>query len=185
MLDDATEVFGACLKKLGYSVNSADPAQLRAAQQEALAQKPLLRAYINAEARDQVVAGDIVAAQAWAVTAAQAMAAAPDRLAFVYPAEGFARFADNTVILRESRRQELAHQWIDYLLRPAVAAEIVTATRTATANAGALRLLPATLRENPALYPPAETLRRGEWLEPQPAASQRLRDRLWTELKSA
>jgi hypothetical protein len=35
------------------------------------------------------------------------------------------------------------------------------------------------------LYPSAETLARGEWFEPQSAASQRLRDRLWTEIKSA
>ena len=54
MLDDAPEVFGACLKKLGYSLNSGDPARIAGAAAEALAQKPLLRAYLNAEVRDQV-----------------------------------------------------------------------------------------------------------------------------------
>ena len=34
---------------------------------------------------------------------------------------------------------------------------------TATPNAAALRLLPAQLRENPVLYPPPETLARGEF----------------------
>jgi spermidine/putrescine transport system substrate-binding protein len=185
MLDDATEVFGACLKKLGYSINSADPGELRAAAAEAGRQKPLLRAYLNAEVRDQAVAGDVAAAQAWAVTAAQAIAAAPDRLAFVYPAEGFARFADNIAILRESRRVEAAHQWIDYLLRPRVAAAIVHATRTATCNGAAYALLPASLRNDAVLYPSAEVLNRGEWFASQSAASQRLRDHLWTEMKSA
>ena len=137
MLDDAPEVLGACLKKLGKSLNSADPAELMAAKAEAMAQKPLLRAYLNAEVRDQVVAGDVQAAQAWAVTAAQAIAAAPGRLAFAFPSEGFPRFADNMVILRESRRVELAHRWIDYLLRPEVAATIAMATHTATANGAA------------------------------------------------
>jgi spermidine/putrescine-binding protein len=185
MLDDATEVFGACLKKLGYPLNSADPRELRAAAEEARKQKPLLRAYLNAEVRDQVIAGDVAAAQAWAVTAAQAIAAAPDRLVFSYPAEGFARFADNIAILRESRRVEAAHRWIDYLLRPAVAASIVEATRTATCNGSAYRLLPDALRGDAVLYPSAETLGRGEWFAPQSTASQRLRDRLWTEMKSA
>ena len=73
MLDDEPEVLGACLKKLGYSINSGNPAELLAARQEALAQKPLLRAYLNAEVRDQAVAGDVLAAQAWAVTAAQTL----------------------------------------------------------------------------------------------------------------
>lgn len=185
MLDDPTEVFAACLKKIGDSINSGDPAQLRAASGQAIAQKPLLRAYLNAEVRDQLIAGDVAVAQAWAVTAGQAISAAPGKLAYAFPREGFARYADTVAILRESRRAELAHQFINYLLRPEVAAAIVETTQTATANAAALRLLPALVRENPVLYPPSETLARGEWFQPQTAASQKLRDRLWTEIKSA
>ncbi len=185
MLDDPTEVFGACLKKIGHSLNTGDPASLRASAGQAIAQKRLLRAYLNAEARDQLVSGDIAVAQAWAVTAGQAIAAAPGKLAYAFPTEGFARYADTVAILRESRRVELAHQFIDYLLRPEVAAAIMKATQTATANAAALRLLPPEVRENPVLYPPPETLARGEWFEPQSAASQKLRDRLWTEIKSS
>jgi spermidine/putrescine-binding protein len=185
MLDDSIEVFGACLKMLGYSLNASDPGQLRSAQKEAIEQKRLLRAYLNAEVRDQLVAGDVAIAQAWAITAAQAIQAAPEKLAFAFPLEGFARFADTMAVLRESRRQEAAHRFIDYLLRPAVSARIATAMQTATANGAAHALLAPALRDNPVLYPPAETLARGEWFEPQSAASQRLRDRLWTEIKSA
>jgi len=184
MLDDPPEVFAACLKTLGYSLNSADPAELRAAQQRAIAQKPLVRAYLNAEVRDQLVAGDVGAAQAWAVTAAQAIAAAPDKLAFAFPAEGFPRYADNVAILRESTRLEAAHHFIAYLLRPRVAAAIAETTRTATCNRAAQELLPAALRSDPVLYPPPEILARGEWFAPQSAAGQRLRDRLWTEIKT-
>jgi spermidine/putrescine transport system substrate-binding protein len=185
MLDDGGEVFSACLKKAGYSVNSRDPDELGAAAREAIAQKPLLRAYLNAEVRDQLVAGDVGVAQAWAVTAGQAMAAAGGRLAYAFPTEGFPRYCDTVAILRESRRSDLAHQFIDYLLRPGVAAAIVVATQTATANAAALKLLPPQVRENPVLYPPAEILARGEWAEAGTAASQELRDRLWTEIKSS
>ena len=184
MLDDPPEVFAACLKTLGFSLNSANPTQLRAAEQRALAQKPLVRAYLNAEVRDQLVAGDVGAAQAWAVTAAQAIAAAPEKLAFSFPVEGFPRYADNVAILRESSRQEAAHRFIDYLLRPKVAAAIVETTRTAACNGAASRYLPDALRSDPVLYPPAEILLRGEWFAPQSAASQSLRDRLWTEIKA-
>jgi spermidine/putrescine transport system substrate-binding protein len=100
MLDDASEVLGVCLKKLGHSINSGDRGELMGAENEALAQKPLLRAYLNAEVRDQAAAGDVLAAQAWAVTAGQAMAAAPGKLAFAFPKEGFPRYADNVAILR-------------------------------------------------------------------------------------
>lgn len=184
MLDDPAEVLGACLKKLGWSVNSTDPAELRRAGEEARLQKPLLRAYVNAEVRDQLVAGDVLAAQLWATTSLQAMEETAE-LAFVWPAEGFPLYADNAVILRESGRVELAHRFIDYLLRPEVAAAVVKASKTATANAKAKALLPERLRLNPVLYPPAEVLRRGEWFTALPAAAQRLRDRIWTEIRAA
>ncbi len=184
MLDDPAEVIGAGLKKLGYSLNSADPGELERASSELVAQKPLVRAYLNAEVRDQLVAGDVLAAQLWATTAQQAIDASPE-LAFVYPAEGFPLYADCAVVLRESRRARLAHQFIDYLLRPAVAASIAASTRTVTANLAARALLPDAIRNNPTLYPPASVLARGEWFQALPAAAQRLRDRMWTEIKSA
>ena len=84
MLDDPEDMLGACLKKLGLSFSATDPDELRRAEREAIAQKPLLRAYLNAEVRDQLVAGDVLAAQLWSTTAQQAIDAAP-HLAFVYP----------------------------------------------------------------------------------------------------
>ncbi|HLJ15413.1 MAG TPA: spermidine/putrescine ABC transporter substrate-binding protein [Bryobacteraceae bacterium] len=184
MLDDPAEVLGACLKKLGYSINSTDPRELDQAKREAIRQKPLVRAYLNAEVRDQLVAGDVLVAQLWATSAQQAIDVAPG-LAFVYPAEGFPLYADTAVILRESRRRDLAHRFIDYLLRPKVAARIASYTKTATANGAAQRLLAPAMRDNPTLYPPAAVLARGEWFRPLSAAAHRLRDRLWTEIKAS
>ena len=88
MLDDPVDVFAACLLKSGRSINTRDPADLRAAQSEALAQKPFVRAYVNAEVRDQLVAGDVLAAQLWSTTAQQAIDDLRAWL-FVSPAKGF------------------------------------------------------------------------------------------------
>ena len=184
MLDDPEDMLGACLKKLGLPFSATDPGELARARAEAIAQKPYVRAYLNAEVRDQLVSGDVLAAQLWSTTAAQAMSANP-RIAFVYPAEGFPFYCDCAVILRESRRQRLAHQFLDYLLRPEVSARIVEATRTATANGAARSLLPEEVRNHPALYPPGEVFERGEWPSTLPPSCQRLRDRIWTEIKSA
>jgi spermidine/putrescine transport system substrate-binding protein len=184
MLDDPEDMLGACLKKLGFSFSATDPDELGRAKNEAIVQKPLIRAYLNAEARDQLVSGDVLAAQLWSTTAAQAMMASP-RLSFAYPAEGFPFYCDCAVILRESRRVRLAHQFLDYLQRPKVSAQIVDATRTATANAAARSLLPEYVRNHPALYPPQEVFDRGEWARTLPPSCQRLRDRIWTEIKSA
>jgi spermidine/putrescine transport system substrate-binding protein len=184
MLDDPVDVFGACLKKIGKSINTRDAEDLRAAQAEAVAQKELLQAYINAEVRDQLIAGDVMAAQLWSTTAQQAIDES-DELTFTYPSEGFPLYADVAAILRESTRPELAHVFLNYLLRPEVAAGIVRGARTATANGTARMLLPDELRENETLYPPEEVMMRGEWALTSTPEIQRLRDRLWTEIKSA
>ncbi|HYL34708.1 MAG TPA: spermidine/putrescine ABC transporter substrate-binding protein [Bryobacteraceae bacterium] len=184
MLDDPFDTIGACLKKLRLSVNSGDPGELRRAQAEAVRQKPLLRAYLNAEVRDQLVSGDVLAAHMWNTTAQQAMDSSND-IGFVYPAEGYAVYPDCSVILRESKRAELAHRFINFLLRPEIAAANALAARTTTTNAGARKLFPADFRDNPTLYPSADVLARGEWARTMDPATQRLRDRLWTEIKSS
>lgn len=184
MLDDPAEVFGACLKRLDSSINASDETKLRVARDLAIRQKPLLRAYLNEEVRDQLIAGDVLAAQMWANPAQHTMEQSPD-LAFTYPEEGFPLYADNACILRESKRQELAHEFLNYLLRPEVAAAIAGEMKTATANKAAQQLLPAEMRSSPVLYPSEDVLHRGEWFTSLSSANQRLRDRLWTEIKAA
>jgi spermidine/putrescine transport system substrate-binding protein len=184
MLDDPEDVIGASLVKLRLPFESIDPNELRRAQRELFQQKPLVRAYLNAEVRDQLVSGDVLVAQLWSTTAAQALDAAPS-LDFAFPAEGYPLYCDCAVILRESRRRELAHEFLNYLQRPAVSAAIAQSTLTATANAGGRALLPDKIRNSAALYPAPDVLRRGEWPGTLPPAAQRLRDRIWTEVKAA
>lgn len=184
MLDDPAEVFAAALRKLGYSINSQDPRQLEEAKREAVRQKPLLQAYLNSEVRDQVVSGDVLAAHIWSTTAQQAIDE-KDNLAFVYPREGFPVNLDCAVVLKETKRPELAMEFINYLLRPAVNARIAETMRTATANGAARVLLSPATRDNATLYPPPEVMARAEWFATVTPEAQQLRDRLWTEIKSA
>jgi spermidine/putrescine transport system substrate-binding protein len=177
MLDDPEDVIGACLQKLGYPFGSIDQRQLAAAKAVAIEQKKLLRAYLNAEVRDQLVSGDVLAAQLWSTTAAQAIKGNAN-LGFVYPAEGYPLYCDCAVILRESTRYGLAHEFIDFLLQPDIAASNARVAETATANSTAQA-------PDPVLYPPEEIYRRGIWPQALPSAAQRYRDRLWTEIKSA
>jgi len=185
MLDDPAEVLGACLKKMGHSLNSGVAAELAQAKLEAERQKPLLRAYVNEIVKDQLVAGELIAAQVWKSTAMRALEAAGSKLRFVYPKEGYPLYADNICILRESKRGELAHGFIDYLTRPKVAARVAEAKLESTVNAAARDLLPPPVRNSPILYPDEETLSRGEWFQPLSSQAQRLRDRVWTEIKSS
>ncbi len=187
MLDDPEDVIGACLLKLGLPIDTTRKDDLMAAREQAIAEKRFVRAYLNAEVRDQLVAGDVAAAQMWSTTAQQAMGAEQTGrpLAFAYPAEGFPVYCDNAVILAESRRRELAHRFLDFLLRPEIAAANATVGETATTNKDGRMLLPETQRNSVTLYASPELMRRGVWPVAPPPEAQRLRDRIWTEIKSA
>jgi len=184
MLDDPAEVLGAALKALHRSLNSHDPAELARARDHAARQKPLLRAYVNEIVRDQLVAGELMAAQVWRSTAMRAMESAGTRLTFVYPREGYPLYADTIAILKESKRRDLAHAFLNYLTRPIVAARIAEVKLESTCNAQARVLLQPALRDHPVLYPDDVTLQRGEWFAPLSGEAQQLRDRLWTDIKS-
>ena len=187
MLDDPEDAIGACLLKLHLPFDTTRPEDLMAARGAAIEQKRYLRAYLNAEARDQLVAGDLLAAQMWSTTADQAIKAQQKStpLGYVFPVEGFPNYCDNSVILAESRRQELAHRFIDFLLRPEIAAANALAGETATPNASGRALLPARERTSETLYGTPDIMRRGVWPKAPPPEAQRLRDRIWTEIKSS
>jgi spermidine/putrescine transport system substrate-binding protein len=79
----------------------------------------------------------------------------------------------------------MAHRFLDYLLRPKVAARIAESMKTATCNGAAREYLPVEMQNSQAYYPSEETLARGEWFAAITGESRRLRDRYWTEIKSA
>jgi spermidine/putrescine transport system substrate-binding protein len=183
MLDDPFDTMGSALKKLGFSVNAIDPTQLDRARVEAIRQKPLLRAYLNAEARDQLVSGDVLAAHMWNTTAQQAMDSSAN-IGFVYPAEGYAVYPDASVILRESKRQELAHQFINFLLRPDIAARNSNFLKYANGEDPSTENLLAAVRNDPGIYPPQAVRAK---LVPELAKSPqftRLLNRMWTRFKT-
>ncbi|MGP0075824.1 MAG: spermidine/putrescine ABC transporter substrate-binding protein, partial [Bryobacteraceae bacterium] len=66
-----------------------------------------------------------------------------------------------------------------------IAAANALTARTTTTNAGARKILPRDFRDNPTLYPASDVVARGEWAITLDPATQRLRDRLWTEIKAA
>ncbi|MGH7545392.1 MAG: polyamine ABC transporter substrate-binding protein, partial [Gemmatimonadota bacterium] len=183
MLDDVREVIGIALKRLGYSLNSTDPAQLAEAKALCIEQKRLLKAYISAPVKAQVIAGDVWIAQLWSGDAFQAQAEEP-AIEYVVPEEGSAIWADNLCIPKSAPHKRAAHAWIDYVLRPEVSAAISRKVRYSSPNAAARDRLPDEMRSNPGMYPPDAVMDRLEWQRDLGEAT-RLWSRIWTEIKAA
>jgi len=177
MMDDAREVLGAMLRYRGHSVNSIDPAELRQAKVDALAARPNLLAYISAPVRGQIVAGDVWVAQMWNGDAAQAAVEAPE-IAYLVPREGSSIWMDTMAIPSNAPNVLEALQFMDFMLRPEVAARNATVTGYGTANAPGTALL-----ADPVPYPTAEELARLEFYRDLGEETQRYYQ-IWTEVKA-
>jgi spermidine/putrescine transport system substrate-binding protein len=189
MLDDERETPGAALKYLGESLNSTDSAALAEAQELLIAQKPLLAAYNSADVNRKLASGEYVIAHAWSGTAMQARNGLGDEfggnpnITFVIPEEGGTIWMDNLVILKDSPNAYTAHVFINFLLRPEVAAQNAEYVGYITPNTAAVPLLSEEVR---ALYdagyaPTDENIDRLEWIV-RDEATTAFTD-LWTVVK--
>ncbi|MFL6194501.1 MAG: PotD/PotF family extracellular solute-binding protein [Thermoanaerobaculia bacterium] len=183
MLDDPREAFGAALKLMGRSLNETDPAVLRRAADMLKAQKKLVRTYNSSDFANLLAAGDVDLAQGWNGELAEAVANAPDRLAYVVPKEGGTLWIDNLAIPKGARNLDAAYEFLDYVMEPGVAAKIVNGVHYAGANRAALPLIDEKIRNDAAIYPPKKVLDRCELLEDLGKTTQ-LIDELWTEVKA-
>jgi len=182
MLDDPREAIGAALKYLGYSVNSTDPHALAAAKTVLLAQKPYLARYDSETYDDFLLTGDLVIAHGWSGEFAKARLENPD-LHYIIPSEGGVIWADNLAIPKNSTRVELAHKFIDFLLRPQINARIVNFLRYPSTNEAARAYILPEIANDPAIYPPEDVLEKLEWIKDIGDALA-LYEALWDEIKS-
>ena len=177
MLDDERDVIGAFLKYRGHSLNSVDPAELAGAKRDAILAKANLKAYLSAPVKGQLIAGDVWLAQLWNGDAAQARKEQP-ALSWMLPEEGSSLWIDSLVVPKTAPHPRAAHEFINYTLRPEIAAAISTATGYGSPNQGAMSLI-----ENPVPYPGPDELARLEIQKDLGRASE-LWDRVWTEIKA-
>jgi putrescine transport system substrate-binding protein len=81
-------------------------------------------------------------------------------LQLMVPKEGAILWMDVLAIPADAPHPEEAHALIDFLMRPEVIAAITRETYVANANRDATALVPASIRDDPSVYPTAETLSR-------------------------
>jgi spermidine/putrescine transport system substrate-binding protein len=171
MLDDEREVPGSALRYLGFSLNETDPAAMQKVQEMLIAQKPFLAAYNSSDVNRKLSSGEYVMAQAWSGQAMQArnglgeeFAGNPD-IGFVIPKEGGMIWMDNMTILKDSPNAYTAHVFMNYIMRPEVAAQNTSYIGYLPPNKDAIPLMDQTVRD---LYaegfaPDAEVMKRLEW----------------------
>ena len=123
LLDDARVMIGATLKTLGYSYNTTDDAQLAEAKDKLLTLKDNVRMLDYDTAYQSLLSGEVSAAYLFTPQAVIAQQENPNLVA-VFPKEGIGFGIDSLVIPVKAPHPDNAHLFLDYLMRPEVAAHV-------------------------------------------------------------
>jgi putrescine transport system substrate-binding protein len=185
VLEDPTDMVGTVLLYLGKDPNSQSEADLKLAEERLLAIRPYIRMITSAQYIEGLANGELCIAVGYSGDILQARdraaeAGKPVDIRYSIPKEGALMWFDTLAIPADAKHPGNAHLFIDYLLRPEVAARNSDFVNYANANAKATGLVNEELRNDPGIYPNAETKAR---LQPNLAKSAeytRLLNRAWT-----
>jgi spermidine/putrescine-binding protein len=181
VLDSPGEVIGAALKMRGRSYNSSSPEELAEARDDLLKLKPHLLAF-ETNYKPLLDSGQAYLSLGWNGDAG-ALIARGVPIRYVLPSEGSQIWEDDWAIAADASHADLGHTFLNFVLRPEVAAQEARYTRYATGNHAAWQLLDEEIRNDPATYPPEDLLMKLEAGLPIEAEGQPLRDELWKEVR--
>ncbi|MFO7339286.1 MAG: polyamine ABC transporter substrate-binding protein [Lysobacteraceae bacterium] len=189
MLDTPSEVVPIVLNYLGEDPNSQDPAVIRKAGEVLKAIRPYVRTFHSSQYIDALANGSVCLALGWSGDVLQARDRAREagngvNVAYSIPREGAPLFVDMLAIPKDARNVDNAYAFIDYLLRPDVAAANTNHVSFPNPVASALPLVDEAIRNDPTIYPPPEVAAKLFTLAIVPPEVDRQYTRLWTELKT-
>ena len=183
MTNDLRDVFHVGLKVLGHSANSTDPGQIEAAYHKLRELLPSVRTFNSDAPRMPYLEGETDIGMIWNGEVVTGRADLPT-LTYIYPREGAALWMDSFVIPKNARNPEAAHRFIDFVLRPEIAALISTEIGYATPNRAALAHLDPEVVADRTIYPHAEDLRNAEFQQDVGDEALQIYHRYWDQLKA-
>jgi spermidine/putrescine transport system substrate-binding protein len=178
LVDDAREVFAAALKAEGAPWT---PEGLAKAAKRLEGWKPKVW---DSNPKAKLVDGDVAIAQSFSGDALQAAEAMKGKVAYVIPKEGGTLWIDNLCVAKGARQKELAHKFIDFLLRPEISAAITNERKFGNPNEAAKKLIRKELLDNPLIFPTDELKKRLDLLPPLSPDLKKLLDKSWASLKA-
>ncbi|HJU18303.1 MAG TPA: polyamine ABC transporter substrate-binding protein [Stellaceae bacterium] len=189
LLDTPYEVFPAMLAYLHRDPKSTDPGDLKAALAALEKIRPTIRKFHSSEYINGLAGGDLCVALGYSGDVIQARNRAREArngvdIAFSIPKEGAQMAVDMMAIPQDAPHPDAALQFINYILRPRVIADITDAVSYPNPNLAALPFVAPAIRNDPEIYPPPAVERRFYVLMPAPMAYERARTRAWTRLKT-
>ena len=189
MLDAPQEIVAAALNYLGLDPNSESTEDL--AKAEALIQgvRPYVRYFNSSQYIDDLGNGEICLAVGYSgdVFIARDAAAAANQgveVNYFIPKEGALQWFDLFAIPADAPHPENAHKFIDFMMDAKVAAANTNNVFYATGNKAALEFIEPEIKNDPAIYPPAEVVAKLFARKASSPEYSELLTRAWTRIKT-
>jgi putrescine transport system substrate-binding protein len=158
ILDAPDEVVGTVLIYLGKNPNSEAPEDLKAAEKVLLAVRPYIRYVNSSKYIEDLANGELCLALGWSGDVGQARVRARDagknvRIRYNIAKEGGLMFFDMLAIPADAPHPKNAHLFINYMLRPDVAAKNASFVHYATPVAAAFSLIDPAVYNDRSVFP--------------------------------
>ena len=189
LLDGPTDVIGFALAYLGRDPSAVDDENLAAAEELLAGVRPYIRYFGNDKMIADMPNREVCVAQSWSGDFAQAATRAREAgididLRYAIAKEGSALWVDGFYIPADAPHLDNAYLFIDFMLRPDIAAANANAVYYANANRSSWQFTKPEILNNPAIYPDAEMWERMYVVEVADPKRQRARTRTFARIKS-
>jgi putrescine transport system substrate-binding protein len=189
MLDSSDDVLSAALHYIGLDPNSDKPADLEKAADVVQKVRPFVRKFHSSEYLSALASGEICLVLGFSGDIKQAQKRAAEagsgvEIRYAIPKEGAQLWFDNLAIPKDAKNVGEAHELIDYLLRPEVAAKNTNFIAYANGNAASRPLVDKAILGDPGVYPDETMMMKLYTIRAHDQKTQRLMNRLWTRIKT-
>ena len=137
MYNSERDAFVPAFRMLGYSINTTDEGEINRARDLLIEQSPLVLAYVTDQVMDFMIGGEGAKALVYSGDAVFSINYNPD-LNYVIPVEGSNMWVDSMVIPHNANNPEAAEIFINFMLRPEIAALNTNFIGYTTANITAI-----------------------------------------------
>jgi len=189
MLDAPDEILRAALNYLGLNPDSADPDDYRKATDLLMTIRPSVQKFHSSEYINALANGDICIAVGWSGDILQARDRAAEAnngvtVEYAIPKEGALMWFDNMAIPADAPHVDEAHAFVNFIMRPEVAAKASNYVYYANGNLASKEFLNEDVIGDPAIYPPDSVVEKLYVVAPFDAKLQRTITRLWTQVRT-
>ncbi len=189
MLDSPDDILTAALHYLGLNPNTKNEAELKRAADLLTQLRPFVRKFHSSEYLDALATGRICLVVGWSGDIKQAQKRAAEarsgvEIRYAIPKGGAQMWFDNFAIPRDAKNVAEAHEFINFMLRPEVAAKNTNYLHYPNGNLSSHKLIDPAILNDRTVYPDAETMRQLYTVVSHDPKTQRLINRMWTRIKT-